>query len=192
MNIGIPFDLYILNDDKAWLLGFIYADATISRVNGQDVIRIFNIDQGLLEEIKFHFAIPYKVGKQVNKTTTVYFLRFANPVFVDSVESYGFQKDRTDLTIPKMSVIHTRRFVQGFLKGKASYFQEKDHGTYGVKIIYRSTSFINDIAKYLARVCKVKIANPHCRIIKNKRSCEIKYVGQDCDKVRSFIESGLF
>ncbi|MCW3804338.1 hypothetical protein [Plebeiibacterium marinum] len=192
MSFYIPFDFYTLNNDKAWLLGFIFADATISKINGQNVIRIFNIDQGLLEEIKYHFVIPYKVGKQVNKTTTVYFLRFANPHFVDSVESYGFQKDRTDLTIPRMSSVHTRRFIQGFLKGKASYFEEKESRNYGVKIIYRSNSFITEVAKYIAKTCNVKVANAHCRIIKNKTSCEIKYVGVESDKVHSFIESGLF
>ncbi len=188
----MTFDLYKLNNDLAWLLGFIFADATISKINGEKVIRIFNIDQTLLEEIKSHFAIPYKVGKQVNTTTTVYFLRFAKPEFIDSVESYGFQKDRTEITIPNMTAIHTRRFVQGFLRGKASIFEEKESRNYGIKIIYRSHSFITEIAKYIARVCNVKVANPHCRLIKNKTSCEIKYVGKECDKVRKFIENGLF
>ncbi|MBN2745261.1 MAG: hypothetical protein JXR34_00910, partial [Bacteroidales bacterium] len=140
------------------------------------------------QDIKEYFNIPYKVCKQVNETTTVYFIRFADTDFVNSIERLGFSQDRTHLKVPAMHIECAQSFIHGFLKGKGSYFHETN-GTRGYKVIYRSKKFINEIANLLSHFCGVKIHNPHCRFIKNRLSCGIKYVGKEYDLINEFIYS---
>ncbi len=130
-----PYNINDISPDRAWLLGFIFSDSTIGNHLGKRVIRLYHKDKSLMLTIKEHFNIPYKVCKQVNKTTTVYFIRFADADFMNSIERLGFSQDRTLLKVPKMDIKRTKYFIRGFLKGKGSYFQETN-GTRGYKVIY--------------------------------------------------------
>lgn len=183
-----PFNINDISPDSAWLLGFIYSDSTIGDHLGKRVIRLFNKDKNLMQNIKKHFNIPYKVCKQESETTTVYFIRFADADFVSSIESLGFAKDRTHLKVPAMNVECTQSFILGFLKGKGSYFHETS-GTRGFKVVYRSEKFINEIANLLSHFCSVRIHKPHYRLIKKHISGEIKYVGKEFGIVNNFISS---
>lgn len=190
-KLYFDLDFYRINKDNAWLLGFIFADSTIGIQQGKEVVRLFHKDLKLLELVKEYYQIPYKIGKQNHKNSTVYFIRFSDPKFVDSLVLLDFEKDRTELAIPKMSKVATESFIKGFLAGKGSFFEENNTDNYGVKVIYRSEVFIMDMAYLLSQYCKVRIARPHCRKIKNVTSCEIKYVGEECDRIKRFIDSGF-
>ncbi len=90
-------DFSELNREKGWLPDFILSDSTIGEHPGRTVIRLYNKDTNLLHSIVEYFNLPNKVTKQVNKTTTVYFIRFSDKDIVSAIQSLSFGKDRTNL-----------------------------------------------------------------------------------------------
>lgn len=185
----IFFNFKKITKENAWLLGFIFADATIGIQQNHRVIKLYNKDFELLNKIKETFQLPYKVTEQKNKNNTVFFIRISNSEFIKSVELHGFKEDKANLKIPKMSKTCTKLFLKGFLKGKGSYFVETARPIYGFKVIFRSESFINEVAQIISEYCNVKVAKPHCRKIVNVTSCQLKYVNSECDKIVKFINS---
>ncbi|PTN07414.1 hypothetical protein C8N47_1176 [Mangrovibacterium marinum] len=186
-NVAL-FEQSKLDKEAAWLLGFIFSDSTIGEHQGRTVIRLYNKNKELLDNIVEYFGLPNKVTKQVNQTTTVYFIRFGNQDIVSSIQAYGFQKDKTNLCVPDLDDECRKAFTLGFMQGKGSFFRE-EAGNYGFKIIYRSESFIKEVAELISFYCGVKVARPHCCLIKNYYSCQIKYVNSDCDRVKEFLYS---
>ena len=189
MSKKMVFDFVEISKETAWLLGFIYSDSTIGVHQGKTIIRLYNKNRELLENIKEYFSIPYKVTEQVNQDATLHFIRFSDPDFVESIESYGFAKDRSTLSVPDMDDDCKKYFICGFIQGKGSFYKEENIRNYGFKIVYRSESFVTELADYISQFCGVKIAKPHCRMIKNHVSCELKYSGKECDKIKEFIYS---
>jgi hypothetical protein len=187
----VPFDFYEINEAKAWLLGFIFADSTIGYDRDVRKVRLYNRSKELLEDVRDYYWIPYKVGEQRNTNNTLYFIRFSDPNFVESIEFQGLDEDRSKLRIPQMNSRNTKAFLKGFIKGKGSFFKEQETGVQGIKIIYRSEVFIKEVAQQLSQICNVNLARPHCRMIKNCVSCQIKYVGSDYLKIKKFLGSGF-
>lgn len=185
----IFFNYQKITKENAWLLGFIFADATIGMQQKQRVIKLYNKNFELLYKIKEAFQLPYKITEQKNKNNTVFFIRISNSEFIKSVELQGFKEDKSKLELPKMTKACTKLFLKGFLKGKGSRFFETTRPVYGFKVIFRSESFINEIAQIISEYCNVKVAKPHCRKIVNVTSCQIKYVNSDCARIVNFIES---
>lgn len=184
----VPFNYDIISNENSWLLGFIFAEATIGIQQGSKVIKIYNKDKILLEKIKEKYQLPYKVTEQRNKNNIVYFIRISDQDFIKSLETHGFAKDKNELKIPQMNFDTEERFLKGFLEGKGSYFHEKDTLAYGFKVVYRSKSLVQDIANKIALHCNVRYANLSCRFIINQTSCQIKYVNSECDLIREFLK----
>jgi len=184
----MPFNFNRINRQNAWLLGLILADGTIGIQQGKKVVKLYSKHKGLLEKIKNTYQIPYTVTCQRNILNVMYFIRFADSEFVDSIEKWGFKKDKTNLRIPIMKEPVSREFLRGFLKGKGSFFTEAKTGIHGFKVVFRSRVFINDIATAITDHCQVRVANPHCRKAKNVISCQIKYVGGNCEKIKRALD----
>lgn len=120
----------------------------------------------------------------------MYFIRFSDPDFVTSIETYGYEEDKKDLTIPQGESEIIKAFILGFMRGKGSFFNEtRNSKTHGFKIVYRSKKLILDLAKQISIHCEVKEAKPFCHEVKNVESCEIKYVGSECERIEHFIKS---
>nr|WP_319400888.1 hypothetical protein [uncultured Carboxylicivirga sp.] len=187
MEYLMSFDFNKITVDNAWLLGFIYADSTIGNHLGKRIVRLFHKNQNLLENVKEHYSIPYKIGSQVNGKSKVYFIRFADQDFVGSLEQLGFFENKSQLTVPEMSIQAEKNFIKGFFTGKGSYFKEKESNVSGLKIIYRSKTLINDISNLLSKHCDVSPKEPFCNFIKNEYSCQIKYVGEEYTKIKDFL-----
>lgn len=188
-KVNTIYNFEKITNENAWLLGFIFADATLGYQKKDKILKIYNVNKQFLEDIQQHYKFPYKVCKQRNTNNELYFIRISDQEFITSLELLGFKKDKTHLTIPKMDIVCSKLFLKGFLKGKGSFFKETKSKTYGFKVVFRSENFIIQIAELIANYCDVKKANPHCRLAKKTISCEIKYVNSSCDKIVNFIES---
>lgn len=183
----MPFNYNIINEQTAWLLGFIFAESTIGFQQGYQVVKVYNKNKELLNQIRDFYKIPYKVTTQNNKENTVHFIRISDQSFVKSIENLGFIKDKSNLVFPNMTKECELQFISGFLLGKGSFFKEEKTNVHGFKIVFRSRSFIHELSKKIAFYSLSKVANPHCRKIVNIVSCELKYVNVEADLVANYF-----
>lgn len=182
----MPFNYNEITIKNAWLLGFVFADGTIGKHQGIDVIKIYNKDENLLENIRYVYKIPYVVTPQTNYENLVYFIRISDPDFVTSVQQLGYRKDKEGLRIPLMDEECMKMFLRGFLRGKGSDFYEKT-GLKGYNINFRSQTLINDVSRNLSIHSGVKEKEAIRQQGKNLITYSLKYRNGERQKIKEFL-----
>lgn len=149
-------------EEKAYLLGLLYADGSLRSEHNQNTMRLSLIDEELI--LHLHEIFPFfKFGSfdysKYNRNNQIqYFLTCSDVNFKKDLISIGMipQKATTacsDLLLPNLSDELMRHFIRGFFDGDGTICNSKNRPTnYIVAISGVAHSFIKDMGLYLNKV----------------------------------------
>lgn len=120
------FDL-IDTEEKAYLLGFLFADGNVCS-SGQISIEIHERDIEILYRIKELLKIDSEITKRRDTMVT---LKFYSQRMVKILSKYGIVPDKTHKTehLPNISESFKRHFLRGLFDGDG-WFTNRDNGKY--------------------------------------------------------------
>lgn len=114
----------ITNEIEAYILGFWYADGTIS-YGDQAVIKLKNTesDLELLSKIKNYFCTDLPIKKENNTII----LKISSNLLCSNFNKLGcvYEKTNKDLNIPEMDKSLLRHFIRGYFDGDGTVFYDR-------------------------------------------------------------------
>ena len=190
--------------DKAYFLGFIYADGFITkRSQGQSILGLTLAEIEPIDKFKKYIQTNKKVGyyKKTNSYSNKsyeYKLALISDKLVSDIEKLGVTERKTlTLTFPDIQKDLIPHFIRGYFDGDGSVFLHKDsreecsENVYLGVNIYGTKEFLTTLSKYLPFIeegqCiyKEKRRETNCwnlKINSNIRSLELyHYMYKDCD-----------
>lgn len=181
------FDI-IDTEEKAYWLGFIFADGGLSKRDNSFELTLAEKDKEHLEKfnnfIKHRRNLKTKTIKLNNKTFTAYRCIFSSKHFCDILKQYGCipQKSKT-LKFPNENVFYKKELIKDFLRG---YFDGDGCITHGnkvhTKIALRICGTIDFLEKYQNYLPVSKR-----KIITTKTIFELHYNHKTAFKVCNFL-----
>lgn len=190
--------------DKAYFLGFIYADGFITkRSQGQSVLGLTLAEIEPIDKFKKYIQTDKKVGyyKKTNgysDKSYEYKLALISDKLVSDIEKLGVTERKTlTLTFPDIQKDLIPHFIRGYFDGDGSVFLHKDSREECSENMYLGVNicgtkeFLTTLSKYLPFIeegqCiyKEKRRETNCwnlKINSNIRSLELyHYMYKDCD-----------
>lgn len=184
--IGTTFSFVEMSKDKAFLLGLIYGDGSIS--NRKDYFNITSGDLDLLEKVKNILGNKFKI----TKVKSYYRGYFCSRKICDELYNlFGLTNNKSDkLIFPKLDNEYMSAFISGYLAA--------DGCISGKSLIFYSCSkqFLEDLNQYLCSKNNLELRNLYIRIkLKDHFGDKPIYVlvfnGQKAKKVCNYIFKDL-
>lgn len=190
--------------DKAYFLGFIYADGFITkRSQGQSILGLTLAEIEPIDKFKKYIQTDKKVGyyKKTNSYSDKsyeYKLALISDKLVSDIEKLGVTERKTlTLTFPDLKEDLIPHFIRGYFDGDGSVFLHKDSREEYSENVYLGINicgtkeFLTALSKYLPFIkegqCiyKEERKETNCwnlKLISNIRSLELyHYMYKDCD-----------
>lgn len=159
----------INTEEKAYILGFIYADGCIS--NNVLSIKQKTDDVDILEKIKFclkseHKIINYIENSGYSKNCNVSMLSFKDLQIIKDLYKYGVIENKSKilkfpLNIPECLVSH---FIRGYFDGDGSVYKIKQNNSIGISFVGTNDMLSNILLKF-QQICDT---NTHIYQYKDK------------------------
>ena len=152
-------------EEKAYWLGFLYADGNI-RVIGQKalVVSLSAKDEVHLEKFKNFISPDHKISKEkvfletTSKTYNSVRLSITNSKIVDDLIAHGCVPEKTFiLSFPKLQDNLIKHFIRGYFDGDGTAAKINGKSCFG--ILGASKNFISEIEKHLNQYAKVSKKN---------------------------------
>lgn len=157
----------INSEHKAYWLGFIFADGSVSNSN-QLSIEIHEKDKYLLEKFKDDLQLNSKISIRNRKNTTTCCVRVSSPHMVQTLKQYGIVPNKTNVTkhLPKIREDLIPHFLRGLIDGDGWITQDKN-GRFHIGYVTNHISVCEDFKTY----CNI--------IIDGKCDAKITYKNHD-------------
>lgn len=153
-NLIINYFEHIDCEEKAYLLGFIFADGCVN--NGQLWIDINNKDREILEKIRELFNSNCKISTRIKGKSIMSRITIKNVSFVSYLEQYGIVKNKTKetkhLPIDKIPVVFQKDFLRGLIDGDGWITKDdknKWHIGYVTQYVTTAEDFVTIINNFL-------------------------------------------
>ena len=183
--------------DKAYFLGFIYADGFITkRSQGQSILGLTLAEIEPIDKFKKYIQTDKKVGyyKKTNSYSDKsyeYKLALISDKLVADIEKLGVTERKTlTLTFPDLREDLIPHFIRGYFDGDGSVFLHDSEGRLGINIC-GTKEFLTTLSKHLSFieegqcVYKEERKETNCwnlKLTSNIRSLELyHYMYKDCD-----------
>lgn len=171
------FDI-IDNEEKAYWLGFLAADAYIS--NKQLSLRLAEKDKDHLLKFKEYIGIDYKLSKVKTKLNNkIYFgfeYRISSAKFVQSLIKHGLiPKKSSNLTTPKTIPNELiRHYIRGIIDGDGCYSISNNKMNFS---LISSINVCEDIQNILIKYCSVSKTKLQIKNFNIGKMAYLKYSG---------------
>lgn len=190
LSINIDYFKKINSKEKAYWLGYIYADGTITKNNNK--ISLVSKDLEVIENFKKSIKSNHKITKNINfdkrtnKKYTSYLIQIGNRMFVRNLINLGITNKKTDiLYFPIIDEKYYSYFIAGLFDGDGciSYY-----GKHNLRMSLISTnevlSFIKD---YIAKKFNIKDLQYYKKVSTNKTNVYKMHLYKDTFKFLQFI-----
>src|ERR1700722_8446916 len=166
---------YTINEDyfnkidcqeKAYILGFLYADGNANKKYYQITLKLQDIDKSILEQISalietnkpLHF---YKKQKKTHQNQSI--LKITNKVIYQDLIGHGIVPNKTFITkFPNIAEELIPHFIRGYFDGDGSLYEGKDSKTTSREwCIIGSTNFCKSIQKILKDILDIDTQLQH-------------------------------
>lgn len=155
---GYPRDEYYFNNidtiEKAYWLGFLYADGCVSASNNE--IEVSLKDKEHLEKFqKAIKAVNHKITKIIDTRwsveTTTYHFSIRDKQLHDDLIKFGCIPNKTSTisTIPNIPRDYVSHFIRGYFDGDGSLHWLQSTNNYRISFTSGSKTFLEDIRKEL-------------------------------------------
>jgi hypothetical protein len=144
---------FINSPNKAYILGFLYADGCISKKKTEMIIKLHNKDKCLLEKIKLEMKSehPIKVVKQVNRDNQVKF-SISSKKLCENLSAHGLLPNKTfTIEFPKIDENLVRHFVRGYFDGDGCISKVDKRKSFTVTIFTASENFMISLVDFLSK-----------------------------------------
>lgn len=188
LALNINYFKEINSSDKAYWLGYICADGTITKNNGK--ITLFSKDLEVIEGFKEAIGAEHRISKRnsidkrTNKTYTGYSIQIGNELFVANLINIGVTSNKTDvLNFPNIEEKYYSYFIAGLFDGDGSVGFRNNKK---LRISLISTKEILDFICNLLTDMGINELS-RTKISKNKINVWKMYLYKDADKFLKYI-----
>ena len=171
----------INTEEKAYILGFIFADGSIHKNQLSIEINIKDIE--ILEKIKQELRLNSKIYYRKRKTSELVCLSLHSQKIIDDLSKYGIIPDKTHVTnhLPIIDKAFLPHFLRGLIDGDGWITQDKD-GYFHIGFCNNSQQVCQDFQNYcnslIEKKSKAKILKPS----KNAESYSCSFCGKEMAK----------
>jgi DNA-binding transcriptional regulator WhiA len=137
--------------NKAYILGFLYADGCINKKQTEMIIKIHNSDIEILNIIKKEMKSehPIKIIKQKDREDQVRF-GISSIKLCKDLSMFGLFPSKTfNIEFPKIIDNLNRHFIRGYFDGDGSISKIKNRNSYTVTIFTASEMFMKSLRQIL-------------------------------------------
>ncbi|MFA6076455.1 MAG: LAGLIDADG family homing endonuclease [Candidatus Paceibacterota bacterium] len=144
--------------EMAYILGFLFADGSISVTNrGGYYFSFHSADQDLLLKIKELMASDHKVSKRSIRSGNVYRLQIGSKEMIDDLDALKLRETKTKrMEFPDVPKIFLADFIRGYFDGDGNVWmglmhKERKIKTMSLQVAFTSSSreFLTDLHKTL-------------------------------------------
>lgn len=154
-------------EEKAYWLGFLYADGYIrKRKNSELRLKLSTKDKSHLEKFKISIKSNTNINDGIDKNVKYSYIGIYNKKIVNDLILHGcVNKKSLIIEFPKINKNLERHFIRGYFDGDGSISFSKKYNT--LNFVSGSLNFIKSLKKIFIE--ELNIFN--CKIIKNKANC---------------------
>lgn len=152
VDIDTEYFKDINNENKAYWLGYISGDGSISKNTNK--VTIVSKDIEIIEKFKYDIKSGHKIyknkylDKRTNKEYTSYYIQITNEIFTNNLISNGITNNKSEkLEFPKIEEKYYSYFIAGLFDSDGSISNNNKHR---IDII-STIEVINFIQKYLLK-----------------------------------------
>lgn len=173
--------------EMAYVLGFFFADGTITKnKNGSSYFVIQISDQILLENIRKALGSEHKISKRIHlKYDSIFYrLQIGSKELIDGLKQLGVVPNKTSrMKFPDIPERYTGSFIRGYFDGDGNVWSGQIHkkrATQRLTILTAFTSCSKDFLLDLQETCsKYKLGNGSLFKIKNSNAYRLQYSAKD-------------
>jgi DNA-binding transcriptional regulator WhiA len=139
--------------NKAYILGFLFADGNVNKKQTEMTIKLHNRDINLLEKIKLEMKSEHPIKKiiQKNKEDQVSF-RISSIYLCKKLISHGVVPNKTFIIeFPELKEDLVRHFIRGYFDGDGCIHKIKNRNSFKVTIFTASKSFIKSLTEIMLK-----------------------------------------
>jgi intein/homing endonuclease len=150
-KINEHFFEQIDSEEKAYILGFIYADGCVSKKGYELIIKLNNKDKIILEKIKnlLESDHPIKEIKKYNQSE----FRIGSKKICNDLLNHGVTSAKTfKIEFPKISKSLKWHFIRGFFDGDGCISKIKNRNSHNITIFTASKNFMEKLVENLNEI----------------------------------------
>ncbi len=178
-NIKENFFEIIDDEDKAYILGLLFSDGTISdtvvKINliESDSQIIYDIAKKMYYDDKYQISFLKGVNKKWNngviyKTKPQILLTFTRKKIVDDLKKLGLSERKSfKIRFPKICRKYYKDFVRGYFDGDGCFYTSKKYKKNNRVGIVSNILFINDLKNIIENKLSIKCITTNSKYVNN-------------------------
>ncbi len=146
------------NQNKAYILGFIYADGCLSKKN-ELIIKLHHKDNDILEKIKKDMDSENNIFDIIQKDRDLQrCFRINSKRIIDSLKDIGLTTNKTfTIEFPDLDKEFIRHFIRGYFDGDGCISKRKNSNSYNIVIFTASEEFKSSLVNIIEQMTKIKL-----------------------------------
>ena len=138
----------INTEEKAYILGFIYADGCVSKKGYELIIKLNNKDRILLEKIRNEMDSNQPINYVKNKNQSI--LRISSKKICLDLLNNGVMPAKTfKIEFPSLNLNLVRHFIRGYFDGDGCITKIKNRNSFNIVIFTASENFMSKMVNIL-------------------------------------------
>lgn len=136
--------------NKAYILGFLYADGCISKKKTEMIIKLQNKDKVLLESIKLEMESEHPVKDLTLKNRYQACFRISSMYMCEKLISHGVAPCKTfTIKFPELKKDLINHFIRGYFDGDGCIYKIKNRNSYAITIFTASKDFMESFKEIM-------------------------------------------
>ena len=146
------------NQNKAYILGFIYADGCLSKKN-ELIIKLHHKDNDILEKIKEDMDSENNIFDVIQKDRDLQrCFRVNSKKIINSLKNIGLTNNKTFIIeFPDLDKEFIRHFIRGYFDGDGCISKRKNSNSYNILIFTASEKFKSSLVNIIEEMTKIKL-----------------------------------